>query len=706
LVPIRNSIQPIENGTELLMSCEELNTRQCFVWFMGAEQNYTIRAVCRQASARLAIAPLVVTGNKISFLRVAPKIAHVLADIEHESAEMQVTLYPLPEDTDMMGFDADAGTTYACKVQQIAFPGVPCPMYAMRFWMPSGSQSFSAHKHAPNTNTKEALSMDWQHPQDRSTESGTSIPEASSGSGDQHDSQTTQVRIPVKDTGLAANNDPDATLSRRPSKRVSIVSPDSPRSQDSHEAASLSPSEQEDETMRNTAQNLKSDLNIRVDPPSVKSPGSVASKGSHGSSTGTSRIGEVLRHRGQLGTIPMEKSLARLNFLLLATFIFVGCVNVTAFVAIDILLGQVLTNMHVVSDTADRAILFQQVITGVQSFGLNQQGLYPFTDGGKGIEDLAWLHLEQFNMLHIQLYSDLSTATGNERVLYERKGIPIMDCVSGTYVDRSRYNATYRNVSLTNAGIESYVRIDRVLRLPLSERTWGNQDVFWVMMNGAHSIREAMNASVMAVDERSETQARLSDAANMSVLITTLILLFTVYWVVIAPSIVKALGDKQRILASFLDIPVPAVKAMRSALQAHIEIMRMAETGDQILLASETMGQPDIAGGDFFQFDTDAQRLKSPNKGDDTPTTRNKGRRPVAHPSAILSFHDIIDGQELPMEDNKVKHKKSRKKRFEDRNYAQQRAQYMGMLLKMAWPVRINHANLAYFIQLLVGIVI
>jgi hypothetical protein len=124
-----------------------------------------------------------------------------------------------------------------------------------------------------------------------------------------------------------------------------------------------------------------------------------------------------------------------------------------------------------------------------------------------------------------------------------------------------------------------------------------NTDVFWLQYNGYANVASAFNQSMMMQYERSATQADAALLANNVILGVALSLCLLVAAAVIAPAIVAVLREKHAVFDTFLEVPLPVIRALRQRVADRIAALRKAkedaEAGEDVAGAGDSANYGD-----------------------------------------------------------------------------------------------------------------
>jgi hypothetical protein len=173
--------------------------------------------------------------------------------------------------------------------------------------------------------------------------------------------------------------------------------------------------------------------------------------------------------------------------------------------------------------------------------------------------------------------------------------VPVIDCVVGTYVDRGHFNATYANLSLTNAGLEFASKAYAGLALPYQNLTWADLNMFYLMFNGDGSLRDAMNTSMMLADQRSATQADAIDTANLAVLLVALGVALVLAVGIVTPAVFSVLEDKHVVFDAYLGVPIKIVRRLRTRVFNRIDSLRREEQEqDENMMDDQLLDKDDL----------------------------------------------------------------------------------------------------------------
>jgi hypothetical protein len=317
-----------------------------------------------------------------------------------------------------------------------------------------------------------------------------------------------------------------------------------------------------------------------------RGPASVHS-GSKGSGGSGASVSDVLRRGVAAKGKRLEKSLVLLNRAIIVAFLLVGLMNIASLAVTSVLFNQLAANFQRVGDTATRGLALQRIFGDVQSLQLHNSGQSPFADNGTAKVASLVSNLNAFEEFHLALYASLDAQVQEEVDLYVLPRVDVTDLTAGQFHDYDRFNATFRNVSLMNAGAEVVARGRRVAASPVSSIVESNTDAFWVVHNGFNPIRNAANASSYLADSRSESQSDTIAVANYAVLGVGIGILLLIGAVVITPAVFQVLGAKQAIMDVFLEVPVTVIKALKARTQKRVAAAQAEAEGDDVALDVE-----------------------------------------------------------------------------------------------------------------------
>ncbi|RYY38986.1 PAS domain S-box protein, partial [archaeon] len=289
-------------------------------------------------------------------------------------------------------------------------------------------------------------------------------------------------------------------------------------------------------------------------------PGSVHSKGSASSK---SSVNDVLRRSVQVRSTRMERSLRLLHQAVLLLVIAVAIMNLTAVFVTSSLLRQLITNMALVSESGQRVQHLQDAMIDVSDQVLSQAGVYTPRAAWAAVLPHTRTAVAEFERLHQELYMQLDVAQADEVELYSRDNLRLEDLVPGTYVSRSNYSATYRNVSFANGGLEFIAKARLFMGLPEAAMLMTNPVVFWLNSNPNAVLLDAATRAVILSDGRSAHQAADICIADLIVIILSLSLLSSIALFIMAPAVCNVQRTKRNVFQVFLHVPSSVIRALR-----------------------------------------------------------------------------------------------------------------------------------------------
>jgi PAS domain S-box-containing protein len=302
-----------------------------------------------------------------------------------------------------------------------------------------------------------------------------------------------------------------------------------------------------------------------------KGRGSVGSGGSGNSSA----VSDALRRGIALRGRHMETSLKNLRSTLCFVFLVVAIMNIATLVVSVVLFDSLRGFLDTVQQNGERGIALQFSYAELQRLGLMAEGALLTSDNGTATKLRLEARLNEFDVLHHDLYSRMDETDPRERALYSLPSLVVEDLVDGTFVTRSIYNATNRTVNLANGGLEYLAKARQVLPRPyeldtIDEKTFS---VFWLLQNGPTTIRDACNASMLIAQDKTKGITTTIGFANTIVLGVALGLLLLVTAAVMVPAVNGALRQKSSVFAVFLETPMPILRSLRARTEAKITAM-------------------------------------------------------------------------------------------------------------------------------------
>lgn len=337
--------------------------------------------------------------------------------------------------------------------------------------------------------------------------------------------------------------------------------------------------------------------------------GSVHSKGSGKSGGSATSITEVVRRGVMSRSGKLESSLLTLRWAVVLMFVVTAALNLGSLLATQALMKQMMTNLDLVEMNGRRAVLAQRFYANVQDWRAAAVGMGDPVDMEyqKRRNDK---YLVDFTALNEALYMAVDGSLPEESWLYiNGSAITVLDYKNGTQSMSSfdGYETTSRTGNLANLASEMATRMRNILALNASRIMFVEPggDVFWIAANGPGSLRVAMNNSLILADKRSSTQGDDIKRVDLIILIVSEIVFMLVIAVAIVPAVFRVSASKHRVFHTFIEVPLPIIKALRSSVQKRIEAIAKAEAEQDVGI--------DIAGGgnELEQDDEAAGELKA-----------------------------------------------------------------------------------------------
>lgn len=121
-------------------------------------------------------------------------------------------------------------------------------------------------------------------------------------------------------------------------------------------------------------------------------------------------------------------------------------------------------------------------------------------------------------------------------------------------------------------------------------------EVNWITEMGRSPIRNAMNASMLFADERSASHASKMSLSNIVIVCVAESLFVVVICCIMVPVAFQVLQSKQSIYDTFLEVPVPVVKALHKRVST--KIAALARAAEQAELGIDIGATDDVDDGD------------------------------------------------------------------------------------------------------------
>lgn len=289
------------------------------------------------------------------------------------------------------------------------------------------------------------------------------------------------------------------------------------------------------------------------------------------------------------------------------------------------------------------------------------------------------IYLSQLEDVHRSLYMHVDSQIAQEVSLYTVPSIPVEDLVPGTYVNRDVFNATSRNVALADGIVEFVARSRRILTLNGSQTLLTNPDVFWVMQNGASTLRTALNNSMFFADQRSDTQATIIGMSDMIFLAASegVFVLMTI--AVMVPAVMRVLTAKTAIFEVFIEVPLPIIKSLRASV--YKRILAIAKADDEAAMGIDIGGKGEVGLAD------DHDDANNDQGGGASPTDNNNNSGGKKRRRGSLGDDDEDDVGLTAAVNAAAAAGSGKGKGSNDRTYRRAASQTMGMLLRMMWPI-------------------
>jgi len=298
-----------------------------------------------------------------------------------------------------------------------------------------------------------------------------------------------------------------------------------------------------------------------------------------GSSAGSATLTDALRRGIRERSRHMESSLVALNRALLGIFIFISSMNIATLILSNTLFASLEKDIDIVRHNGLRGIALQNTYSELQRLHMMSLGYLATHDNASATKDRLIEHIEELSEFHKYLYEAMDEADEAERTLYSTPTIRVEDLIIGSYITRSNYSSTNRTVNLANAGLEFISKARQVHKRPydvnLLNETTGT--MFWLLVNGPTTIRDAFNKSMLIGDGKSMGVTNTILLANFIVLGIGLTLLVLVTGCFMIPAVHGVLSQKTSVFAVFLETPLPILRSLRARSEAKITALQRAQ---------------------------------------------------------------------------------------------------------------------------------
>lgn len=297
-----------------------------------------------------------------------------------------------------------------------------------------------------------------------------------------------------------------------------------------------------------------------------------------GSSAGSSSVSDALRKGITMRSRDMESSLVNLRRSLVAIFLFIGAMNIVSLIISRVLFTELMDALAVVADNGARGIALQTSYSEIQRLELMAEGILATNDEGNATKARLDQRLTQLALLHESLYQKVDEGNEAERSLYSTPSITVEDLVPGSFVSKSVFNVTSRQVNLMNAGLEIIAKSRQVLNRNYSINTIDEPTgaVFFLLHNGPTRVRNGFNDSMIIAQDKTSTQGTVIMLANNIVLALALFLLVLVTATVMIPAVQGVIRQKASVFHVVLNTPLPILRSLKAKTEAKIMALRRA----------------------------------------------------------------------------------------------------------------------------------
>jgi hypothetical protein len=309
--------------------------------------------------------------------------------------------------------------------------------------------------------------------------------------------------------------------------------------------------------------------------------GSVRS-GSSGSDA--SSVSEVLRRGVLTRSAHLERSLVVLKRALIFVFCVIAILNIAAVTVTTSLFREMDRNIDLVVNNGDRALFLNRAFAALQSLVFEAEETFIIPEGADFFKGRVDSSVTRFESLHRDLYLTIDGSDADEAVLYKQPVIKVQNLIPGTFNSIVDFQTTERDLGLANAGLEMVSKIRLANALPAPNVTYDDVDVFYVLHNAHYGTAEAMNRSLMLADARSRTHADNVLLANIVVCAVAEVMLTAIVLTIMMPALKQVLRSKNLIFATFLEVPMPVIRALRARVQRKIEAIQRAADSEDVAI--------------------------------------------------------------------------------------------------------------------------
>jgi len=310
---------------------------------------------------------------------------------------------------------------------------------------------------------------------------------------------------------------------------------------------------------------------------SVKHGGTIVSKESGAS---TSSITDLLRKGVARSSARLERSLKLLKRSIIIVFLAIATLNLISIIITSVLFGQLKKNLLLVGMNGDRALYMNRAIGYVQSLILSAENKFVIPESPSYIRGKVQGWVDNLEDLHRQLYVSVDGSIPEEVLLYTKPLVRMDDLVLESYVNRTTWETSYRQVGLANGVLELISKLRLVQALDYQNVTLDKTEVWFVMHNGMAELQKAINRSVMLADDRTSTHVANIELTNLIVTIIAEVVLFLIILFVMMPAVNSVAKTKQKIFNTFLDVPVNIIRALRNRVQKKVEAVIRSENDE------------------------------------------------------------------------------------------------------------------------------
>jgi len=360
-----------------------------------------------------------------------------------------------------------------------------------------------------------------------------------------------------------------------------------------------------------------------------KTGGTIISKGS---SSTESIVSDLLRKGVTASGNKLERSLKTLRRAIILVFLVIAGLNLISLIITSVLFSDLKRNLGIVAMNGDRALQMNRAIGYIQSLVLSAENKFTIPESTEYIQKRLGISVDKLETLHRELYLSINGALDEEITLYTEPVIKIYDLIPGTYINRTTWKASERQVGLANAVLEIISKIRLVQSLPKSNLTLDRGAVWFILHNGLTELREAVNQSVMLADERTRGHVENIELANLIVMIIAEGILGIIILGIMIPAVNSVSVTKQKIFNTFLEVPVNIIRALRNRVQKKLESIIRSENEEDHGIDIETSGLDDEDAGDI-----DLDGLEKLNNGAGTPQKNVSGNASVSSSDSSLN---------------------------------------------------------------------